>query len=454
MKRNLQRISTALFRLLTLKHHPYEGTLGRDVAFFATEDRTIIVAIVLDYVDHDYNAIILGRDDAKRYRSFWVDVSLATIDEAVNAAQKFIDNIPADKTTFSQGDENDVFDIFTPVAQESRLNDFFKFLNLPQNSPAKEAIREIAYIFKDKDGNFIQQFQTTGFNARLFELYMFAFLHEAQFIVDDKSAYPDFVFSKGKTGYALECTTVNPGKNDIDRIPQNLDELDKLERDYFPIKFGSALYSKLNHTTFGKHYWELPHVVGKPFIIAIADFHIDGIMCLSSPAIERYLYGYEYSVGHDQNGSIIQIPHKIKSFDWASKHIDSSFFDLPESENISAVLFTNAATVAKFNRMGKIAGMGRSDVKIIRHAKYYNNDPRAVTPITVVSEVTEKTCETWAEGAIMYHNPRAKIHIPSEDFEGIAHCFFEKDKRTYHIVPSRFPLNSITKAYANKGAIS
>lgn len=124
MKRNLQRISTALFRLLTLKHHPYEGTFSGEVAFFATEDRAIIVAIILDYTDHDYNAIIFGRDEAKRYRSFGVEVSLTTIDEAVNAAQKFIDNIPADKTTFSQGDEDDVFDVFTPVAQETSLMTF------------------------------------------------------------------------------------------------------------------------------------------------------------------------------------------------------------------------------------------------------------------------------------------------------------------------------------------
>ena len=242
----------------------------------------------------------------------------------------------------------------------------------------------------------------------------------------------------------MECTTVNPGQNDINCLPQDLDEFSRLERNYFPIKFGSALYSKLTHKTKDKHYWERPHVVGKPLIIAIADFHINGIMCFSSPAIERYLFGYEESVGFDKKGNMIQILRKIKSFDWAGKHIDCPFFDLPESENISAVLFTNAATVAKFNRMGKIAGVGRSDVKIFRHVNYYNDDPRAVTPIPAVIEITESSHETWAEGAIMYHNPRAKISINPDHFEGIAHCFITSDKRICHVVPPFFPLNSFT----------
>src|SRR4029453_11466817 len=41
--------------------------------------------------------------------------------------------------------------------------------------------------------------------------------------------------------------------------------------EYVPIKFGSALRSKLL-----KCYWDLPHVHGKPLVIAIQDFHAHG----------------------------------------------------------------------------------------------------------------------------------------------------------------------------------
>jgi hypothetical protein len=35
----------------------------------------------------------------------------------------------------------------------------------------------------------------------------------------------------------------------------------------YPIRLGSALYSKLQ-----KRYWDLPHVAGKPLVFAIQDF--------------------------------------------------------------------------------------------------------------------------------------------------------------------------------------
>jgi hypothetical protein len=34
--------------------------------------------------------------------------------------------------------------------------------------------------YEDPDGNFIEQFQTTGFDARLWELYLFAMFCEAE----------------------------------------------------------------------------------------------------------------------------------------------------------------------------------------------------------------------------------------------------------------------------------
>ena len=445
MKNELKPIFPALFRLLTIKHFPHENIFSRNIAFFATEDKRILVAIAFDYTDRDYNAVILGRDEVRQYRAFDVRVSLPTIKDAVNAAQEAIGDIPEDKFCFPQKDvDGKIFDIFSPVVPEDQLHDFFKSLDIPQHSPAKEAIREIAYIFKDKDGNFIQQFQTTGFNARLFELYMFAFLHEEQFIVDDSSKYPDFVFSKGKNSYALECTTVNPGKYDIDRLPQDPLEIEKLIKDYFPIKFGSALYSKLMHKSEGKYYWELPNVIGKPLIIAIEDFHLEDSMCYSSHGLERYLYGYEYLPTQNEDGTIDQVVQKIESFCWRDKKIDKPFFELENSRYISAVLFSNSATIAKFNRIGKSAGLGAKNVKIIRTGWFYNPNPTSISPTPFSIEVDENYFETWGDGARMYHNPNALYPVDKEDFHGIAHFELDKQNRLLSNIPENFPLNSKT----------
>ncbi|WP_276741496.1 hypothetical protein [Victivallis vadensis] len=445
MTNKLKQISPALFYLLTLKHQPCDKIISYNIVFFATEDKRILVSIAFDYADKDYNVIIFGRDEIRQYRAFDVRVSYPSLIEAINAAQEAIWDIPEDKFCFPQKDVDEkIFDIFIPVVPEDQLHDFFKSLSSPLHSPAKEAIREIAYIFKDKDGNFIQQFQTTGFNARLFELYMFAFLHEEHFFVDNSSKYPDFVFSKGKNCYALECTTVNPGKCDIDTLPQKPVEIEKLIKDYFPIKFGSALYSKLTHQSNKKHYWELPNVVGKPLIIAIEDFHLEDSMCYSSSGLERYLYGYEYIPIRHEDGSIDQIPQKIESFDWKEKHIDKPFFELENCQYVSAVLFSNSATIAKFNRIGRSAGLGVKKLEVTRTGLWYNPNPTSLMPIPFTIEVDENYFEAWSDGARMYHNPNALYPVNKDDFIGIAHFELDKNNRLLSYVPRCFPISSYT----------
>ena len=59
---------------------------------------------------------------------------------------------------------------------------------------------EIAYSFEDADGNYVQQFQTAAFDARLWELFIYAFLHENQFFIDRGFAAPDYLCKKhGRT---------------------------------------------------------------------------------------------------------------------------------------------------------------------------------------------------------------------------------------------------------------
>jgi hypothetical protein len=63
--------------------------------------------------------------------------------------------------------------IFKHRVSKDKLN--AKFLLLDEcvvYNPAKEMIEEISNEFEDKDGNFVQQFQTTGFDARLWELFL------------------------------------------------------------------------------------------------------------------------------------------------------------------------------------------------------------------------------------------------------------------------------------------
>lgn len=57
-------------------------------------------------------------------------------------------------------------DLFTPVVPNDRLNLAFKGLAHRGFELARHILADIAATFNDKDGNFVKEFQTTGFDAR------------------------------------------------------------------------------------------------------------------------------------------------------------------------------------------------------------------------------------------------------------------------------------------------
>lgn len=144
-----------------------------------------------------------------------------------------------------------------------------------------------------------------------------------------------------------------------------------------PIRFGSALYSKLNRT---KPYWELDHVKGHPLVFAVADFHEDQSMTWTSPALLEYLYGVTHDFTFDNAGQLVISPLKIESHEYNGKVIPSGFFLQPGAENISAVLFSASGTISKFNRMGKLASFGLPNQVITRFGVRHDHNPNASLP--------------------------------------------------------------------------
>jgi len=49
--------------------------------------------------------------------------------------------------------------------------------------------------YEDVDGNFIEQFQTTGFDARIWELYLFAAFRELLYAIDRTHTAHRFFFA-------------------------------------------------------------------------------------------------------------------------------------------------------------------------------------------------------------------------------------------------------------------
>ena len=272
---------------------------------------------------------------------------------------------------------------------------------------------EMMHYFDDVDGNFVQQFQSDGFNSRFWELYLYALLNELGYGFDRGHSAPDFHCQWLLGDFFIEATTINPSPGG-----PNVDTSDREAyfEHYVPTRYSGALCSKLK-----MKYWEQPHVAGHPLIIAIQDFHVSDAMTWSNSALVEYLYAIRQAERTNSEGKTEIVSEKITEFKWGNKTpIPAGFFQLPDSENISAVLANPAGTLPKFSRMGFLAGFGDRDVKMLRSGICYKD--RGLTPEKFYSEVhAAGYAETWCEGVSVYHNPQAKIPLPREGFPGAAH---------------------------------
>ncbi|GHV46043.1 hypothetical protein AGMMS49546_33320 [Spirochaetia bacterium] len=444
----IKTIAKQLFdSYVVASRHPNIVFFAEELQWYANADETILGVVLIDKIDNDFASVLMGRDEGERFRAFNLETSFVKIEDAITwltNTMKWYTRLG--KTVFPQGDPYKVYKLFeTNIPREHQHPSFVHLNNDDTYLPAKKLINNIMPYFIDIDGNFIEQFQTTGFDARVWELYLFSFFIENLFEIDRRYNRPDFILSKFGEKIAVEAVTVGRKGAPQQYIHLDPDEYikkllkTKEDSDEMAIKFGSPLFSKMN-----KRYWELDHVKDIPFLIAIADFHEDYSMTWSHNSLITYLYGYRHGYKYNENGNLIIIPEKIEKHIHGSKRIPSGFFDIPESENISAVLFSSSGTISKFSRMAIQAGYAVQNIKTFRWGMSHNHNENASLPNMFHYEVTEKSTETWAEGLNVFHNPKAKKPLDPDVFPGIAHHFLRKDGIIESWLPEFHPYASIT----------
>lgn len=426
---------------------PAAAYVSTELAWYSNTEETIIGVLLVDKIDNDYAAVVLGRDEGGRFRAFDIETCLQTEKEATDWLIRMIKwHTGKEQKIFPQGDAKKLLDLFSPIVPAEKQHPYFIRLNRNLGfSPAKAIIREMMPHFIDIDGNFVEQFQSTGFDARLWELYLNSYFSGEQLFINREHDSPEFIVEKFGKKVAVEAVIVgrksdNPPKyfrekEDI-RIP---DDILKEHENSMPIKFGSPLYSKLK-----KKYWELSHVKGVSLVFAIADFHDDQSMLWSSTALITYLYGVKHTFHYNAKKQLVITPLKIKMHKIGKKEIPSGFFFQPDSENVSGVLFSSSGTISKFNRMGKQAGLGAPKVVMIREGVCHDHDPNAAVPKYFRYMVDEECNETWAEGLSMFHNPNALYPVPEELLPSIAHHYFRKDGQIISHLPEFHPYTSVT----------
>jgi hypothetical protein len=335
--------------------------------------------------------------------------------------------------------------LFNPIVPLAKLRSMFEHIRTEAGyEPARWMMDEIYQTFDDPEGNFLEQFQTTGFDARCFELYLFAYFSRSGFSVDRRYANPDFLVSRNGLTVAVEATTINPSiSGAIAKFGKKISDLSEEElREYLqhelPIRFGSPLFSKLK-----ERYWEREHCRDLPFVLAIEAFHDQESLALSDSSLSQYLYGFNQLGALMQGGNLKISTSPIDAHLVGDKKIQSNFFSQPDTEHISAVMFTNSGTSTKFARMGYQHGIGCKIIDMTRTGYCFNPDPNAVDPTFFSYDLDEPPfVESWGQGLVVHHNPNCLYPVSKEFFieavQGYAEDgFFKSDHPSWYPIASK-----------------
>jgi len=335
-------------------------------------------------------------------------------------------------------------DLFAPVVSEEKFAPHFRTMLLRGSAPSRGMMNEVFSSFDDVDGNFVEQFQTSGFDARVWELYLYAYFRDVGFAVKRGRPAPDFILRRVDTAISVEAVTANPSP----LVPERLAELSVPERhEHAVVRLGGALYSKLV-----KRDWVQPDAVGKPFVLAVAPFYDPDASQISSTPLAQYLYGTKHAPVFDTEGHLFLLRTSIESHSFGGKVIPSAFFSQPGAENVSAVLFSNAATVPKFSRLGQQGTHRASDITMVRIGLCHDHYRDAVQPLRFEYVVGDgQHTETWGEGLTVFHNPFALHPLDDEVFADIAQIWEPQDGPVRQLLPPFFPYQSRTAVVVSKG---
>lgn len=336
--------------------------------------------------------------------------------------------------------------MFKLIVPEEKVHPQFKHLmEWPGAAPARAMLDKYFQTFDDSDGNFLEQFQTTGFDQRYFEIYLYAYFYTCGFVVERKHDNPDFILVSGKQRVAVEATTSAPSQSGVlAKLGKTISdltyaELKEYQNEELPIRFGGPLFSKLQ-----KKYWEQDHCKDIPFVIAIEAFHDQGSLGFSDSSLMQFLYGFRQKGHWTSDGELILEDDQVLDHKVGKKVVPSGFFYQPETTNISAVIFTNSGTNAKFQRMGYQHGIECDKLTIKRTGFCLNPEPSAMdSSYFSYCMSSPPFVETWGQGLVVFHNPNAVNPLPLRFFPNAVEGFM-KDGKYRSELESWHPITSST----------
>lgn len=283
-------------------------------------------------------------------------------------------------------------DLFTPVVPEARLHPNFIRLLSDTDWDIREVLTEWSDGFLDRDGKFVQEFQLT-FNSCWWELYLFAVMKSLGVSMDFSHDAPDFVASS--LPLTIEAVISSHAANSTPEWQKTLRDVSRSE-DIEPrwVETLARLYNSLDtkRRLYERRYASMPHVKGKPFIIAVHNFSTPDSFQLGDVAMQRLLYDLEGRETFLKNGNI-PLPLGV--------------FAKEEFRTVSAVLYSSVATY------GKVRALGRSTANLYFQATRIRNN---VELIPIAADKSNYR-ESLRDGLRVFHNPNALYPLSFDLFD-------------------------------------
>ncbi|NVZ66835.1 hypothetical protein HX867_32460 [Pseudomonas gingeri] len=312
-----------------------------------------------------------------------------------------------------------MLDFFNILFHEDRLHKNFKNVMVDFRSAERDLFNQWADGFEDRDGKLVKEFQTT-FNSTFWEVYLYACFKEYGFTQDWSRASPDFCLSFEGVEFVLEATTGNAanGKPNEWDVVFSVEEMQRVQRfnnlnKEAIIRLSNAVVGKARK--YNDSYKKLDHVVGKPFVLAVAPFEQPYFNLQYDRPIRALLY--DYYVDED---AALDNPHlypngpPVVNLGVVEKdngsEVPLGIFADSEMSEISAVVFSCVGT------WGKLSSMSNNSSTDAEVFSTWATPPDGVTEKRVGRPV--ECGERVLDGLQVYHNPYAKNPLPPHVFRG------------------------------------
>lgn len=238
-----------------------------------------------------------------------------------------------------------MINLFEEIVNDDKMHENFK--GIKDDQEIKKIINEWANGFEDRDGKFVNEFQTT-FNSSFWELYCFAIFKKLNLDVNFKYDRPDFVLEKEQIKFNVECVVSNNANGCLEESDFNGKLYDNTSVEEKVYNQTLRLLNSINYkkNKYKKNYSKLPIINENSFIIALAPFDQPRTMDVALEAIHMVLYGLNYDKKTLDELKILSVKKNEDIFLNLGIFTDNSY------EDISAIMFSNLATIGKVRAMG------------------------------------------------------------------------------------------------------